>query len=117
MKLNLIRTRAFTYPNQCTPQSRYFSISKGGMIKVDVNGEIGNAVPVKVFNGEIRRLTIPAGYTRKDIIDFYKKHRVEFSTVTKGMNTVWNGNNWIGTLTDDADEALESLSHSLYCDQ
>ncbi len=116
MKLNIINSRSFTYQNQCTPQGRFFEIFMNGNVEVDVNPEIGNSVPSKVWNGVIRRLSIPHGYTRNDIKSFYATHRKLFAIVVKGMNTMWYNSNEVGTLTDDAKEALESLEYALYAE-
>lgn len=116
MKLTIINSRAFTYPNQCTPQGRFFQVYMDGTINVNVNYEIGNAIPAKVWHGVIRRLHIPDGYTRNDIKAFYSKHRKEFATLVKGMDSEWNNSNYVGTLTDDANKALESLSYALYAE-
>jgi hypothetical protein len=114
MKLTIINSRSFTYSGQCTPQGRFFEVRANGQVSVDVNGEIGNAVPMNVWNNEVHRLHIPREYVRSDITAFYLPHRTEFETLVKGMSTVWNGNNYIGTLTSDANEALESLEYALY---
>jgi len=114
MKLNIINSRAFTYPNQCNPQSRFFDVFWDGRVHVDVNPEIGNSIPCNVYNGIIRRITIPDGYTRCDIKAFYANHRKEFATLVKGMDSEWNGNNYVGTLTENANDALESLQYALY---
>ena len=114
MKLTIINSRSFTYPNQCTCQDRFFEIYQNGSVEVDVNAEIGDSIPCKVFNMEIIRLNIPYSFTRKDIIAFYSEHRSKFAAVVAGMDTKWNGNNYVGTLTDDAEKALTELSYYLY---
>ena len=114
MKLRIINSRAFKYPNQTNPQSRFFEIYQNGSVEVDVDPEIGNAVPSKVWNREIIRFYIPDSFNRKDIISFYSANRSMFASVVSGMDTEWNGNNYIGTLTEEAKEALNSLTYSLY---
>ena len=114
MKLKIIASRAYTYPNQINPQDRYFQIFRDGRITVDVNPEIGNAIPVKVWSGIIRRLTIPDGYSRSDILSFYKTYKGLFQRVVDGMGEKYDGNNYVGILSDDAKEAEGDLSHTLY---
>ena len=114
MKLNIISTRRFTYPRQCNPQPLFLEIYQNGDIEIDVNPEIGNVVPSKVWNREIIRCSIPNGMTRNDIKEFYRTNKDSFKTIVKGMGTEWNGNNYVGVLTDDAQNALDSIEYALY---
>jgi len=114
MKLKIINSRAFKYEGQCNPQERFFEVFANGRVEVDVNPEIGNAVPCKVWHGEIRRYTIPSSYTRKDIETFYSAHRAQFAKVVKGLSIEWNGSNHVGVLSDTATQAEEGIQYDLY---
>ena len=114
MRLKIITSRRFTYPNQITQQELFMDIFQNGTIEVDVNGEIGNSVPSKVYHGEILRLHIPSHMNGKDVKGFYRDNKHFFATVLKGFSSEWNGSNFIGVLTDEASQAIESLRYKLY---
>lgn len=114
MKLKITATRTFTYQGQCNPQGRFFEIDADGLVEVDVNPEIGNAVPSKVCNGELQRISIPHGMSRKQIIGFYNDNRSDFKAVVDGLSVKWNGSNHVGRLTEDARAAMERLEYAVY---
>jgi hypothetical protein len=49
MKLKIFATRAFTYKGQFDPQPRHFIIDSSG-VAVDVDAEMGNAIPGEVWH-------------------------------------------------------------------
>ena len=114
MKLKIKNSRAFKYEGQCNPQERFFEVFADGRVEVNVNPEIGNAVPCRVWTGEIRRYTIPSGYTRKDIETFYSAHRAQFAKVVKGLSIEWVTSNFIGILSAEAKKAEEEIQYALY---
>lgn len=114
MKLKIVSTRRFKYSGQTNTQGLFFEIFQNGNIEVDVNPEIGNAVPSKVFHREIIRITIPDSMTRADIKGFYIDNREAFATIVKGFDSEWNGQNFVGVLTDEAQECLEDIEYKLY---
>ena len=114
MKLKIKNSRAFKYEGQSNPQERFFEVFAAGRVEVDVNSEIGNAVPCKVWHGEIRRYTIPSSYTRKDIETFYSAHRALFEKVVNGLSIEWNGSNNAGVLSDAATQAEDEIQYALY---
>jgi len=114
MKLKIISTRRFTYPTQTTQQELFLEIYQNGTIEVDVNPEIGNSVPSKVWHREILRCGIPSGMTRSDIKEFYRANKSLFAIIVKGFTSEWNGSNHVGVLTDEAQEALEEIEYKLY---
>lgn len=114
MKLKITATRAFTYRGQHNPQDRFFEISADGMVEVDVNTEIGNAVPSTSGNGVLLRISIPNSMTRKQIINFYRDNRADFLAVVDGFSVQWDGSNNVGRLTDDARAAMERLEYAVY---
>lgn len=89
MKLDIKTSRAYTYPNQTTKQGRYYQIGGNGITLVDVNAEIGNAVPIGVWEGRAVRISIPVGWTRKQIEGFYADNKANFTAI--GNNIAKNG--------------------------
>lgn len=114
MKLKITATRAYTYPGQTNPQGRFFEIDSDGLVEVDVNPEIGNGIPSKVWNGELRRFAIPHGMTRAQIIEFYRANRTDFQVLVSGLSVKWDGSNHVGVLTDVAQEAEDRLAANIY---
>lgn len=117
MKLKITATKAYTYRGQCNPQGRFFEVDSDGLVEVDVNPEIGNGVPAKVWNGELRRISIPHGMTRAQIVEFYRANRADFAALVSGLSVRWDGSNHVGVLTEAAQAAEERLDGLLYSRQ
>lgn len=98
------------YPGQTQEQGRYIEIYKSGRLLIDWNAEIGNAVPASIWHGIIRRIHIPFT-TKAEAANFIKENRGLFERVIAGMDEKWDGNNHVGTLTEDANEALNALEY------
>jgi hypothetical protein len=106
MRLDILNSRQFTYPGQHWPQKRFFAMRAGEeRVFVAVNGEIGNAVPARVFHRLEIRWTIPANFTRADIMAFYKNHKRDFKAIHDGFYTGYINGNESGGLTVEAEEA------------
>lgn len=103
------------YSGQIEPQDAYIEISNGE-VTADVNGEIGNAVPIDVYLGKIHRIRIPCELTPKAVIQIIEEHREDFEIVAAGIDEEWCGRqgNYVGVLTPDAKEALSRLENILY---
>jgi hypothetical protein len=103
------------YRGQLEPQDVYIEVSNGE-VTADVNGEIGNAVPIDVHLGKTRRIRIPCELTPKAVIQIIEEHREDFEIVAAGIDEEWCGRqgNYVGVLTPDAKEALSRLENILY---
>ena len=101
------------YPGQSNPQSAYIEIDPAGrMARADWNGEIGGAVPMPVYHGRILRVGI-SPYIRGDVLaDLLesKDFKALLVRICTGHTWEWSGNNMIGHLTDDARDALQTLT-------
>ena len=100
------------YPQQEDCQDRYFEIYQNGRILFGWNAELENVIPVKVWNGVIRRYSCPFT-TKEKARNFYNENRALFQCVVKGLSEKWNGNNYIGVLTSDAEQAELDLEYKL----
>lgn len=105
-----------TYPGQTQPQGRYIEVSANGELRIDWNSEIGNAVPVRVYNNIVRRIH-GNWQTKQAARDFVASHRNEFLALVNGMGEKWDGSNHIGTLTVEASAALEKIEYAAYDEQ
>ena len=96
------------YSGQINPQRRYIEIDRNGGLHIDWNAEVGNAVPADVYHGIRLRIT-GEWRSKKSARDFIARHKENFQRVIDGMGERWNGSNHVGTLTDDARDALDQL--------
>ncbi|MEK9207035.1 MAG: hypothetical protein AAB922_01035, partial [Patescibacteria group bacterium] len=75
------------------------------------NGEIGNAVPFAVWHGHVRRYPINPCISQDGIDRIVADDEILAlrDRVVAGYSQVWDGNNYVAKLTDDAQEAEDSL--------
>jgi len=100
------------YPQQIYPQPAYLEIDpeKGAAI-LDWSGEIGNAVPAAVWHGRILRVSVSNTLTWDEIYKLVEDEAVQdlIARIIDGHETIWDGSNHVGHLSDDARAALEGL--------
>ena len=97
------------YGGQYQPQTAHVEIYADGNVIYEYNGEIGNAVPVSVWNGRVRRIVIPNNLSALGYHQLHDYITPELETIIAGMDEKWDGSNWVGTLTEAARESLEAL--------
>ncbi len=113
------------YPQQYQAQPAYIEFSgkltEDGAIKLeaDYSGDI-SGVPANVWHGLVRRLTVPAQVSRSALESLASNEEfiVLVNRMHAGFDSDWNGNNYVGTLTDDAkqaEEEIEQMLQSLDC--
>ncbi len=97
------------YPGQCFPQDTYLSI---GAEKAwwETSGAIGDCMSEEVFHGRVRQVPCAPTLTLEELVAFSEELGPLIETVIEGLDDVWNGNNRVGILTDEAAEALEELA-------
>jgi len=92
----------FQYQNQCFPQPAYLEFDPAATGKLalsaDYSGEIGNAVPVDVWNGKIIRFKIPPYTTRAALKRLETDPELwrRLTAIREGFDIFWNGNNYVG---------------------
>ncbi len=97
------------YAGQHQPQLAYIRMDEDGQIDTWVNGEIGNAVPASVWHNRTLTWRVPADARGEALLAFVKDHQRLFERVWQGHKVEWNGNNWVGKLTEDAKAAYEEI--------
>lgn len=99
------------YQGQCCPQPQYLDIYADGTCYFFVSGEIGDTCSSDVFHGRVHRVHLLHDYdmTHKIRRKIYRELKPLLQRVCNGMGEVWNENNYIGTLTDDAEGALQEI--------
>jgi hypothetical protein len=101
------------YPGQACPQNCYIALdTETGEMSAESNPEIGNAVPMRVWHGIIRRYSIPiliadvANDLMGEIAPLAKR-------VCEGTETIWDGSNHIARMNDDAVAAEEEIEQAI----
>jgi len=102
-----------TYPGQTSPQGAYIELDTGtGEISAEYNPEIGNAVPMRVWNGITIRYGIPL-LTDEAANSLMEELQPLLERVYAGTETVWNGNNHVGRMDEDAAAAHGEIEQTL----
>lgn len=104
------------YSGQTNPQPAWLYIMpEDERVEACYNPEIGNAVPMYVWHR--RHITLPLPNTLKGdaIADWLESEPVQalLTRICDGHDVEWDGNNHVGTLTDDAEAALEALQRDI----
>ena len=103
------------YAGQTKPQRAYIALDlRDGTMTAGYNPEIGNAIPMDVWQGLIRRWYMPpfaaetANRIMQDMAELAQR-------VLDGAEILWDGNgsNMIGRLTDDAQAAVKEIGQEL----
>ena len=97
------------YPGQSDPQPCYVELDlRDGVMLADWNSEIGNAIPFTVYHGHVQRYSIPS--LTADAANALMQELLPLAErVVDGYKSVWNGNNNVARLTDDASEANDAI--------
>jgi len=107
------------YPQQTQPQSTYLVLDlDSGVLTADYNHDIGDAVPMSVWHGRVRRYRLPSPYLTPDCIGAIMDELAPlFERVLAGSEIVWDGSNLVGQLDDDAAQASEAIANKLDFDR
>lgn len=97
------------YDGETYAQSCHIELDlRDGELTADYDGEIGNAVPMTVWHGIVRRWGIPC-LTAEAANTLMREIAPLAQRVLDGASIEWDGNNNVGRLTDDAQAAEEEL--------
>jgi hypothetical protein len=99
------------YPGQTSPQPAYIEMTEDGEVSADYSGEIGNAVPMYVWHGRTLRWSVPSDVRGEALAEFLADPETLalLERVHAGHVVDWDGNNHVGSLSDDARDASEGL--------
>lgn len=99
------------YQGQINPQAAYVTLDlENGEIDARVDGEIGNSMPVAVWNGVVRRYRIERDLTVDQINDVLEDIKPILQRVLDGSEVVRNeSSNLVGRLNQDADAAENEI--------
>lgn len=105
----------FQYQGQTNEQPAYLELDEDGKVDASYSGEIGNGSPMHVWHGRTLRWKIPNNLSGDAIIALVNEHRSLLARVYAGHSVEWDGNNHVGRLDEDAQEAQQELD-ALLCE-
>lgn len=101
------------FAGQYLPQPAYLELDiRDGSLDADYSSEIGNGVPGAVWHNLILRFKLAAYTTAGEIEKIINDNKDLFQAILDGSESHWNGSNWVGQFTDEANELIESLYQS-----
>lgn len=109
------------YQNEIEPQPAYVTLCLDtGIVDASVSGEVGNAMARDFWLGTTRRYRIKNLLTADQIMSVLTAARPLLQRVLDGAEIVHDGNNYVGRLNPDAEEAEQQLSreclgHDIEC--
>jgi hypothetical protein len=102
------------YDGQMQPQPAYIEVKpEARTVSADWSGEIGNAVPVTVWNNQELRFPVPANVRGSALIEFCEEHKADFARICDGYSEEWDGSNYVGRYTKDAQDAQETIENAI----
>ena len=99
------------YPRQFHEQDAYVEMDEYGFISASYNPEIGNAVPMDVYQRRTLRFGITPYLSGHQLADILSQEKVKnlFATIYAGHDVRWDGRNNFGYLDGGAKSALAEL--------
>jgi hypothetical protein len=104
------------YNGQFQAQPAYISLDVDGEVRARYNGNIGSGTTVRHWHGLEIHWSIPANMTGEQIDMFIEEIKPLLEKVYDGHTEVWDGNNYVGKLTEEAEDAkheIDYLCHQL----
>ena len=100
------------YSSQCNPQPARIYLCIDGRVCAGYSGEIGNGRPADEWHGVTLTWNITPFLSGDKIIELLTEDEnitALLNRVYTGHDQKWDGSNWVGTLTDDAQDAHDRL--------
>lgn len=99
------------YPGQHSPQPAYVELDiRDGSLIADYSGEIGNAVPSAVWHSLVLRFKLAPETTAGQIEKIISDKKGLFQSILDGSESHWDGRNWVGKFTEEAQESIASIN-------
>lgn len=103
------------YPAQTNPQEAYVHLDEDGVVTADYDPEVGGAVTADIWHGRTLRFSV-SPYVRGDELKQFlesEKTRAMLEKIHEHHEVYWNGNNYVGRLSKEAEEEVELLEQKL----
>ena len=107
----------FRYKGQINPQPARIYLYIDGRVCADYSKEIGNGRPADEWHGVTLTWNINPFLSGDKIIELFTEDeniKELLERVYAGHDQKWDGSNWVGTLTDDAQDAHDRLERIFY---
>lgn len=103
------------YPREFKPQPAYIEMTEDGDVSADYSGEIGDAIPMYVWNKRTLRWNILPSANGDSLADWLESAEISalLERIHDGHTVDWNGSNYTGHLDDDAQAASDELDRIL----
>jgi hypothetical protein len=103
------------YQGQSRPQGAYIALDcRDGNVWASYNPEIGDAVPLDVWNGHVLRFAISPYADGAWINGTMEALRPTFAAILAGYDPYWDGGNSVARFTDEASDATWSADSLAY---
>lgn len=110
IKVRRLSEYRYTFPGQFKEQNAFFELdTQSGLVNAMHNPEIGNAIPFSVYHGIDRRYSFNPYLKMKTVNEIGEKCLPLWQRVIAGTEVVWDGNNNVALLTEDAHAAEEEI--------
>lgn len=102
------------FHGQTGRQPVYLEIDpKEGTMLMDSDAIVGPGMPGEVWSGIVRQYRIPFVPTAKAANKMMRELKPLAQKIADGHSVEWNGQNWVGVLTEEAEEAERELEATL----
>ena len=103
------------YPGQIYEQGAFVEMDECGFISASYNPEIGNAVPMYVYQRRTLRFGITPYLSGDKLADIVASEKITnlLATIYAGHDVRWDGSNHRGHLDGEAESALDELAEYL----
>lgn len=101
------------YAGQSNPQNAYVKLTADGRIWYYTNAEIGNGVSCDIYHRTALRWAIPNDLTPRGYEQLHDDIAEILEEIYAGMSERWDGNNYVGRLTEEAANASHKLEFFL----
>lgn len=106
------------YDREVTPQPAYVEIDELGRVTAGSDGAIGREMPLSVYDGRTLRVAVPATIRGEALAERLQEPSTMalLERVHAGHSVDWDDRSLVGSLNDDAEDALDDLSRVLGID-
>ena len=104
------------YNSQFNPQPAFIQLDcRDGSLMADYSGEIGNAVPMYFWHNQAVRWDIPSETSGESIKEVFESEdfQVCCQRILDGYEDYWDGSNWRGRYSEDAQAASQEVERIL----
>ncbi len=103
------------YPGQVAPQKVFIELDPiAGTVQMDYNPETGNSVPADVFHKLRLRYELSAVPTVETANELMEEFLPDLQKVAEGHSEIYNGQKYVGTLTEEAEDLSKDIECYLY---